>query len=1746
THTSSVGWEVLSGGGVFADSGTSTSTQVAPAFIPDSVDEPTDMVLQFTGYGSGTCSGTYATSSLTVSVDPLPEATAPATLSVCEDGSVQIIGATIQNADSLRWTHDGSDSGQLFGSDRLDPTYFPSSADAGNIVEFTLTAYGEGGCGIRTATATTSLLVFALPEIQAGPPQEVCGVSTTLDASIESVGTGSWTWSSDVAGAEVVFEDIYAPNSNVTVSEAGVYTFYWSVSNGPCLATDAVEVVFDPLPEIDAGNSEIICAVSCFDLEATALYSSATSWSVIHGNGFFEEPDQLKTSFWPEIGTVTESTTMIVQLSAEGQGQCAGETVTDTTSVRVDPLPYADAGVPELVSPGEKSIEGKHVESNNHQAINTFPEIKKMPISSTCENRAFELKGHSEHAAEVLWEVKQGDGNFRPRNHEETIFFPDPVDEITTMKLELTAYGSEGCEGLYHTDDAEVEVWPGAVVYAGEDAVICEDGVLELNEAFVDHETDFSWSSSGSGHFYPDQKSLNPVYYPSREDVSRGEVLLTLEASNEQCGSVSDHISLQMRRDPLAFMMVDQPACSGGEVEFTDLSLGKEGYITTWIWDFGDGNTKTVVFPENRHVSHVYEEADRNYEVELTVITSHGCSSSITREIYVAPSPRANFTFSEGHAGSVIRFTDLSQRNANISDPGGDIAGYFWDFGDPDSGSSNHSQSQHPAHVFEQPGVYTVQLEVTNHYGCTDLISKDIYIPEAPRLSISVLEACFGEPYEFIADMDVEADSYYWDFGDGSTSFEPQPEHIYSMPGTYEVNLMVRTDDGSELHAEPVTVNVYPPVVAHFDAPDEVCAGASAAFVDLSDTGGLSVASRTWYFGDGHFSSDENPLHQYENPGLYMVRLEILDERGCLATYAQPVQVNQSPVASFEYEGECAGQAVRFSDHSSAGEDYAQITAWHWDFGDPDSGNNSADSRNPLHVFSAPGTYEVHLTVTNNHGCTDKTLKEITVGEMPLPEFEVVKGCFGEPYAFIPEVATDVMSYSWDFGDGNYSDQQHPEHTYSRAGVYEVSLEVTYSDGCLAISDTTEISVNGPIRADFELPEQSCAGNELMFRDLSAVGEGVISVESWSWDFGDGNTSSVQHPGHVYQEEGVFEVSLVVADAMGCTDSLTKELVVGGMPETDFDFAGECPGQEVAFFDRSRVEGEMSQVNSWAWDFGDPGSGSYNTSNRKNPGHVFDNPGTYPVSLTVTTNQGCSTEMTRDVVILPAVSAEIHFEDKVCTDAPVSFTFSLDGEVDTEGIERLEWDFGDGEVTTSIDPGWIPVHHYAEPGNYTVQLQVIQQEGCVSTVSRQLQVVDPPVPVLMVSEQEVCTGQEVILTNITTQIDDEVESWELLVDGQLFGPYDYSDPSQLSYSFDSPGIKNVKLFVYGKGGCMAETSRLIQVRAGPVADFSFESGCEGEPVEFFDESRSGGHAAIVDWQWDFGGTARSGHRNPVHAFDNAGVKTVTLTVEDHRGCVSSRSRQVAIAGAPHVDAGADYSICRGDSIVLEATSKDYPGAGNDFFVWDNGRFQQGKSFVPDTSRTYVVEISDGNACLGSDSITVVVEDVPDIQVEGNDLLSCEEARIRLNAIVDARGHEWEVHWSSVQMEDTIKGDYIWIDHPGWYLAKAVTPGGCEASDSIMVEQDLQVYIPNAFRPESDLSPNQRFMPLFYACEPSDYHLVVFDRHGNEVYSTSDPEDNGWDGTIGGRRAPADTYLYYIEYDLGDGTQVKQGVVYLVR
>ncbi|MBK7856778.1 MAG: PKD domain-containing protein [Bacteroidetes bacterium] len=361
-----------------------------------------------------------------------------------------------------------------------------------------------------------------------------------------------------------------------------------------------------------------------------------------------------------------------------------------------------------------------------------------------------------------------------------------------------------------------------------------------------------------------------------------------------------------------------------------------------------------------------------------------------------------------------------------------------------------------------------------------------------------------------------------------------------------------------------------------------------------------------------------------------------------------------------------------------------------------------------MHQYNSYGSYPVELEVTSSFGCTDRYRDTIDVYRAPEPQISLNGGCLNIPVIIADisdTISTGTVSWLWDFGDGTSdSTSSATTHQYTTAGTYTVTLTAVNANGCRTI--TSQVVAMDPIpNADFA-GGPGCEDAPTQFTNTSTVTQG--SITSYQWLFGDSTISTSQNPSHTFTEPGTYNVTLIVGSSLGCYDTIVQQIVIYPSPVSNFTFnqAAGCGPLLINFFDSSYVS--IGNVIAWNWDFGD---GSANDSTQ-NPSHTYYSSGSYPVTLTVTTNNGCQHTNTINNAITIYPSPQAAFEPDPYETTILQPLISFDNQ--TTGGNLYWWNFGDGGTSSLMNPS----HAYGDTGTYTVNLYTVNSFGCEDTAIR--------------------------------------------------------------------------------------------------------------------------------------------------------------------------------------------------------------------------------------------------------------------------------------------------------------------------------------------------------------------------------------------------------------------------------------------
>ncbi len=982
-----------------------------------------------------------------------------------------------------------------------------------------------------------------------------------------------------------------------------------------------------------------------------------------------------------------------------------------------------------------------------------------------------------------------------------------------------------------------------------------------------------------------------------------------------------------------------------------------------------------------------------------------------------APTPAFSADFVEGCSPLVVRFTDQST--------GGPTA-WYWEFG---NGAT--STLKNPSTTFFAPGTYSVKLTVTNASG-SNTIEKSGYLTvyDNPKVDFSVPDSigCIPFPAQFTDKTTVSPGttnaSWVWDFGDGTQSTERNPTIIYQNDGDYTVSLRVTNNKGCwGLATKTGYIKVNGFVQAGFDVPPPLSCRAPFELNFRNSSTGPGQLSYLWHFGDGETSTEASPKHTYTQTGSYSLMLITTSSEGCADTIQRTNLINlQTTTTSFSAPNlACVGDSILFSNTSSA-----TATRTLWTFGD----GTTADTTNPLKVFNAPGTYTIQLQQTYSN-CSDTAMRTVQVVPKPVAAFttDITANCQPPLTVRFTNNSTGASSYLWNFGDSTTSTEESPTHSYTSYGKFPVTLVVTSAAGCTdTLRSTDSINIERPQIRFTTLPVSGCVPFPVTF---TATVNTPNVVSSYSWDFGNGITSTEAQPSYTYTEQGTYPVRLTITTAAGCTESYVMQnaVTVGHKPTPSFSAQPNlvCASQAIQFNNTSVGAG------AYFWLFGDGG-----TSNLQNPLYQYIDTGTFDVTL-VAENSGCrDTLKLADYITVKAPIARFNFRPSCDNKLVFSFTDR------SLGAESWQWNFGDGQSSTEQNP----THTFPAYGVYNVSLTV-KNDTCEYTLKTDVRVVNGT-PDFTISPAMACRGTSIVFTADTINTANIVSyTWDFGSGGPL------GSGRSASTSYPQSGTYDVRLFVQDINGCVDSTVKKQSVRMnGPVAGINAQNnnGCKGLTATFSDASKDDGKNKIVNWEWDLGdGTViKQNALAPVqHRYENAGAYDVALTVTDESGCTDSL-RLPGLVSTLDIRAdftSADTVSCPGATIGFTNTSKATTSYTS-FWTFGDGKTsgQDNASTTYNSVGLYSVQLKivDSNGCIDSvqrkDYISIKR---PVAAFTVNDSAStCVPFQVQYtNTSTFYTQYVWDLNGGTSRLLNPTQ----YYNTPGFYQTKLIvtSPGGCK-------------------------------------------------------------------------------------------------------
>ncbi len=1089
---------------------------------------------------------------------------------------------------------------------------------------------------------------------------------------------------------------------------------------------------------------------------------------------------------------------------------------------------------------------------------------------------AFSFTNLSQRADQWTWHF--GDGTVSTDQH--------PTHRYAlpgTYTVKLIASNGEGCSAIKQQVGAVTVLPITSSQFSVSSSLVCEPG-LPLIFTASPGAAAYQWSF-GDGTVSSLAAPVHNYTAPGTYSVS----LLTTHSSGcTDTTVVQAAVTVKNRRNPV-ITASEYAGCAPVTVQFSSTPHPE---YAAYQWDFGDGTVSAQASP-----GHIYSQPG-TFQPSLTVTTLAGCtySSALSQPVFIPPAPQVAFTASGASGCAPYQVTFQNQSSGAVR--------YEWDYG-----NGVKDTTLHGSHTYVSGGHYPMRLTAINAAGCSASVEQPIIVSRpVAEFTSSATMGCGPLQVQFTGYATDPSSQYRWYFGDGATSSQANPVHVYQTPGTYHVALVVSEANGcSDSIVKLNYITVVNPAMDFTTPP--VVRGCAPFNVMLSDST-LGAIAWEWDLGDGTLSSASSVSHQYNEPGEYVVSLLLKIGGGCTQYYPEFRRYRIGrPEADWTADTSCTSIAVQYHDAS------VNATSWFWQFGD----GTTSTQQNPLHLFPFQGVYSTSLTVTDSLGCshTQTIINEVTLrlcAEDPgvaIPSFAgsgvvntsylTLSGCVPYTARFRNPLPAGYTLVSWDFGDGASSTQPDVSHTYSRAGWYDVRLIYAYNGTQDTVFYRGLVKVGG-VSPGFRITRfPTCVDPLLEVQDQSS------GAAFWDWNFGDGHSASVPNPSHQYQPaalHGSVDVIQRVTDTLNCSASQVQTLFESAFNYIWADMYQVCNGEPVQFHFTSSV------YASYHWDFGDG-----HTSSAFSPAHQYTDNGSYTVVLTVTDPRGCSYQyrLAQPVTSYIPQADFAYLIDEDCGSTRVQFTGLCTGT--GLPVEQFTyWQFGNGAALWASNP----VVNYPHPGVYEVTVAAYAPAGCLHRMTRQITVGH--------GLARFSTVQDKQCLPVTLTCTDESEgavSW--LWD---FGDGQTSNEQHPVHVFTTPPSGPVKLIITDIRGC---TDTLIRPNIDLYSAYAFSPSVQG-CVPYNASFNASASDSTVSWHWDFGDGTSAQQPSPTHTYTQAGVFTPVLTVIAADGC----SDTLVLSQVTTGQVTALFSVDQSSACAPATLTFHSESTGADTYVWDFG------------------------------------------------------------------------------------------------------------------------------------------------------------------------------------------------------------------
>ncbi len=1184
-----------------------------------------------------------------------------------------------------------------------------------------------------------------------------------------------------------------------------------------------------------------------------------------------------------------------------------------------------------------------------------------------------------------------------------------------------------------------------------------------LRVNFTNTSTGFSTAATYNWDFGNNKHSANEN--PSTTYDIGDTYFVTLTVSDNDSNYIYTDSIVKYKNPIVDFSTLDSIVCPNSTVTYISNSTAGDGVISSYLWEFGDGNTLDTF---STVVTHEYQRS-RNVSASLSVVNNYGCITTITKAniVNVQKSPVADFTpgtVSVCNEGDAVAFTSNS---TNAVD-------YLWDFGD---GSS--STEENPTHAYALKGDYNVHLTVTSEGGCNHT-SDDMVIKVASSRSDIVLPTlmCLKSNLLFTDNSNPPTAKALWLLDNVEVA---RNVHTYSTVFTdlaeHKLQLVNEYGTCSDTATQIIKAQTTPAPIPFDISVNGKCG--TPATVTVSDAG-TSSSKWEWDFNNTDTDSfsptdfEKSATHVYNAENTYYIKLRVTDPAGCTGEVRQPVVIakNKTTIVSSDGIYGCKSLTSAFSATSTN-----PVSEYQWTFSD--DGSTSAEEA-PQHTFGNRGTFTVSLHTETAIGCSDTAFLKVFIGDVPNFDFTVTSPnstviCGNNKVTFTVTGTDKTGKFWWNFGDSKdylLINGGGPSftHQYKSDSIYTVSLVID-NNGCTdTITKQNYVTVLPPF------PDITSLTYDCNDRTKVTIKEVTKKTDSYIWNFGDNTdttyTTATAQVVHHYPKTGKYKVTLT-ASSNGCVVKDSAYAYVLEKQEPVFSSLQSmlCLNDSL-LTTVSGMEASPYGYNAGAKDYtvkkveyqnGSPfyGTFSYPDAAWQNPFHVNIKrmrPGDKVMRL-ITNSRGFNCPDTTNFIQFHVNGPVAGFtigNTTACLSDKIVFTDTSIAD-SIYPINKWEWYFGDSTSQTLTFAG-NTAHKYSDPGNYDVKLVITDDENCSDTTfysGRNIEVKGPKA-VILAEQNPILPYIPEVFTNLTesgTLNLNQIQYTWLFGDGDSL----LSNDKQVSHIYRNYADDTARLIATSaETGCSDTASTVIQIKNTNLSftyittNLTPISNCPPVLVNFTNTSEN---FDVVSWDFGDGATADNLNK-PSHKYDKPGVYKVIIYGYYNTDTYDSTWQYVTIAG-PIATVRADVLTgCGARQVVFSAETTDATD-----YTWDfgDGELLDTKDSI--VTHTYTLPnvytpsltVTNADKCAFAYNLnSTIVIDTLKLGIGYDSVLQCHQALYHfypnLVSVANNNGQPIDYTWQFSDRQDAPTTDSVsrLYQTPGTYTVSvtATSPYGC--------------------------------------------------------------------------------------------------------